>query len=48
VWNERAHEAKRMCFDVKHIFINGGECKGWSTTTPKCTPTLGVTSMQKS
>ncbi len=34
---------------LKHIFINGGECKGWSPMTPKCTsPTLGAVFMQKS
>ncbi len=31
-----------MCVNVKHIFKNGGECKGWNPMTPKCTPTLRV------
>jgi hypothetical protein len=31
-----------MCLGVKHTLTNGGECKGWNPTTPKCTPTLGV------
>jgi hypothetical protein len=26
---------------VKHTFTNGGECKGWSLMTPKCTPHFG-------
>jgi hypothetical protein len=42
MWNARAHEAKRVCLSVKHIFTNGGDCKGWSPMTPKCTPTLGI------
>jgi len=29
-------------FNVKHTFINKGECKGWSPMTPKCILTLGV------
>ncbi len=39
-----------MCLGVKHTFINGGDCKGWSLMTPNCipncTPTLGVAFMQ--
>jgi hypothetical protein len=31
-----------MCLGVKHILTNGGDCKGWSPMTPKCTPTLGI------
>jgi hypothetical protein len=32
----------KVCLGVKHILTSGGECKGWSPMTPKCTPTLGV------
>ncbi len=42
MWNAWAHEAKKMCLGVKHTLTNGGECKGWSPMTPKCTSTLGV------
>jgi len=45
MWSARAHEAKRMCFGVKHTFANGGECKGWKPMTPKCTPTFRVAFM---
>jgi hypothetical protein len=34
--------SQKMCLGVKHTLTNGGECKGWSPMTPKCTPTLGV------
>ncbi len=37
----------RVCLGVKHTFTNGGECKGWSPMTPKCTPTLGTTLVQE-
>jgi hypothetical protein len=47
LWSLRAHEAKKMCLDVKHTFTNGGECKGWNPMTPKCTSTLGVTVVHK-
>jgi len=36
-----------MHLGVKHTFTNGGECKGWSLMTPKCTPTLGVALMRE-
>jgi len=42
MWSARAHEAKKVCFGVKHTFTNGEEYKGWSPMTPKCTPNLGV------
>jgi hypothetical protein len=42
MWNVKAHEAKRMCLGVKHIFTNGGKCNKWNPMTPKCIPTLGV------
>jgi hypothetical protein len=32
----------KVCVGVKHTLTNGGECKGWSPMTPKCTPTLEV------
>ncbi len=32
----------RICLGVKQTFTNEGECKGWSSMIPKCTPTLGV------
>jgi hypothetical protein len=35
-----------MCSIVKHIFTNGGECKGWNPLIPKCTPILEL--MQES
>jgi len=47
VWNARAHEAKKMCLVVKHIFTNGGKCRGWSPMTPKCIPSLGVALMKE-
>jgi len=37
-----AHEAKKVCLGVKQTFTSGGECKGWSPRTPKCTPSLGI------
>jgi len=42
VWSARAHEAKIMCYGVKHTLKNGGKCKEWSLMTPKCIPTLGI------
>jgi hypothetical protein len=36
-----------MCLCVKHIFTNGGECKGWNPMTHKCTHTLGVALLQE-
>jgi len=41
----------KMCLGVKHTFTNGGECKGWSPMTPKCTSTksyisVGVANVQ--
>jgi hypothetical protein len=47
VWNARAHEAKKVCLDVKHTFTNGGEYKGWSPMTPKCIPILGIALVQE-
>jgi len=35
----------KVCLGVKHILTNGGECKGWSPMTPKCTLILGITFM---
>jgi hypothetical protein len=43
VWGARAHEAKKVCSRMKHIFTNRGECKRLSPMTAKCTPALGVT-----
>ncbi len=37
----------RTCLSVKHTFTNGGECKGRSLMTPKCTPILGVAFVQE-
>ncbi len=48
MWNARAHEAKRICLGVKQTFTNGGECKGWSPMTSKCTPTVGVALVRES
>ncbi len=42
MWSAKVDEAKRVWLNVKFTFTNGGECKGWSLMTPKCTPTLGV------
>jgi hypothetical protein len=36
-----------MCLGVKHAFTDGGECKGWSQMTPKCTFILGVVFMRQ-
>ncbi len=40
MWSAKAHEAKKMCLGVKQTLTNGGECKGWSPMTPKCTAIL--------
>jgi len=40
MWSTKAHEAKKMCLGVKQTLTNGGECKGWSPMTPKCTVIL--------
>jgi hypothetical protein len=32
----------RVCLNGKHTLTNGGECKGWSPMTPKCTTILGA------
>jgi hypothetical protein len=37
----------KVCLRVKHTFTNGGECKGWSLMTPKCTLTLGIALMRE-
>jgi hypothetical protein len=37
----------KVCLGVKHTCTNGGECKGWSPMTPKCSPTLGVALVQE-
>jgi hypothetical protein len=48
MWSARAHEDKKVCLGVKHIFISGGECKRMNPLIPKCTPTLGVALMRES
>jgi hypothetical protein len=37
-----------MCLGVKHILTNGGDCKRWNLTTPKCTPTMEITLVRES
>jgi len=41
MWNAKVHRPKNV-LKGKHTFANGGECKGWSAMTPKCTPSLGI------
>jgi hypothetical protein len=40
----KAHEAKKVHLNT---LTNGGEYKGWSPMTPKCTLILGVALVQK-
>ncbi len=48
MYSAKAHEAKRMCSNVKHTFTNEGEFKRLSPMTPKCTLTLGIALVRES
>jgi len=37
----------KVCLGVKHIFTNGGECKGSNPKTFKCIPILRITLVQE-